>query len=306
MRHGVVVSRGTALVLVLWLMAALSLLVLVSANSVRQQTQRISIDLERMRVESVLDVGIQLGVQKLMAEPNGERGYRRLRMQLGENSLQLEVIPSSGLVDVNVASDELLQAFFERVGGLSPGEATIMVARVRDYLDPDDEPGGVGGAEAPQYRAAGRASGPRNGALDDLSELRMVLGMTSELYDIIQPFLGVNGQARIRIDAAPPPLIDMLTGQQGLGERIHSSPPESRESELLSNPAAEFFAAGTGRAGVIRVRASVQTHGGRWWQREAWVDLNARPDTLAPWTTLSLEPTRRISGPDNRNSTHGR
>ena len=299
-------DRGTALVLVLWLVAALSLLVLVSANSIRQQTQRVSVDLERLRMELVLDTALQLGVQKLMTDRAAASPYRRQRLQLGENTVQVESIPASGLVDVNVASDALLQALLERVGGLTPGEAVIMTARIRDYIDPDSEPGGVGGAEAPQYRAAGRPTGPRNAALDDLSELRMVLGMSPELYEIISPYLGINGQPRIQIDAAPPALIDALTGQQGLGERIHSSPPETRASEFLSGPAAEFFASGPAGGGAVRMRVSIRADGERWWQREAWIDLGERPGSLTPWTTLSLEPTRRINSPENRNSTHGR
>ncbi|WP_020226492.1 general secretion pathway protein GspK [Acidovorax sp. MR-S7] len=299
-------KRGTALVLVLWLVAALSLLVLVSASSIRQQTQRVSVDLERLRMELALDTALQLGVQKLMADRSAAGLYRRQRLQLDENTIQIEIIPASGLVDVNVASDALLQALLERAGGMTSGEAVIMTARIRDYIDPDSEPGGVGGAEAPQYRAAGKPTGPKNGGLDDLSELRMVLGMTPELYEIISPYLAINGQSRIQIDAAPPSLIDVLSGQQGLGERIHSSPPESRESELMAGPAAEFFSVGQSGAGAVRMRVSIQADGGRWWQREAWIDLSARPDSLTPWTTLSLEPTRRMNSPENRNSTHGR
>lgn len=299
-------GRGTALVLVLWLMAALSLLVLVSANSIRQQTQRVSIDLERLRMELALDTALQLGVQNLMADRAAGSFYRRQHLQLGNNNVRIETIPSSGLIDVNVASDELLQALFERAGGLPPGEALIMITRIRDYIDPDSEPGEIGGAEAPQYRAAGRPTGPPNRGLDDLSELRMVLGMTPELYEIIMPFLGVNGQSRIRIDAAPPALIDMLSGRKGFGEQILSSPPESRASEFLSGPAAELFSPGGVSARTVRMRVSIQAEGGRWWQREAWIDLSERPDTLTPWTTLSLEPTRRMNSPENRNSTHGR
>lgn len=172
-----------------------------------------------------------------------------------------------------------------------------MASRIRDYIDPDDEPGGIGGAEAPQYRAAGWPVLPRNGPFDDLSELRMVLGMTPELYEIISPYLGINGQQRIEIDAAPPALIDALTGQPGLGAQIQSSPPEMRAGALLSGAAAQFFTPARTGGGTVKVRAMVQADQGQWWQRDAWVDLSTRPDALTPWTTLSLEPTRRMNPP---------
>lgn len=289
---------GTALVLVLWLVAALSLVVLAGAHGVRQQTQRVAVDLDRLRAEAVLDAALQLGVQRLMADRGAASQFRMLRMQLGQNAVSVEILPSGGLVDVNVASEALLGALLQKVGGLAPGEAAILASRIRDFIDPDDTPGGVGGAEAPQYRAAGRQIMPRNAALDDLSELRAVLGMTPELYEIISPYLGINGQQRIDIGSAPPALIDALSGQSGLGARVHSSPPEMRTGALLSGAAAEFFASARSSGGAVKVRAFMKTDGERWWLREAWVDLRERPDSLTPWTMLSLEPTRRANKPE--------
>lgn len=288
-------AKGAALILVLWLVASLSLVVLAGAQGVRQQTQRTTIDLERLRAESVLDASVQLIAQRLLSEKNGAGGYRIQRVPLGSNDVWVEITPSEGLVDINVASDALLQALFQRAGGLTEGEALIMASRVRDFIDADDIPGGVGGAEAAQYRAAGWPTVPRNAALDDLSELKFVLGMTSELYEIIAPHLGINGQQRIAIDSAPPALIDALTGQPGLGARIHSSSPESRGGMLVGLGGSEFFSTSRARgAQTVRLRAFVRAADDRWWQREVWVDLGERPDALTPWTTLSVEPTRRL------------
>lgn len=292
-------SRGAALILVLWLVASLSLVVMASSRGIRQQTQRAALDLERLRAESVLDAAIQLTAQRMMTEKTADSWYRIQRLPMGPNDIWVEITPSGGLVDVNVASEALLQALFQRAGGLSSGEAAILTSRVRDFIDPDDTPGGVGGAEAAQYRAAGWPSLPRNGALDDLSELRSVLGMTSELYEIIAPHLGINGQQRIEIDSAPPALIDVLTGQPGLGARIHNSPPETRAGVLLTGAAAEFFSPARAGGGLtVRLNAFVRAEGDRWWQREAWIDLSERPGGLTPWTTLSLEPTRRLNKPE--------
>lgn len=289
--------RGAALILVLWLVAALSLTVLAGMRSVRQQTQRAGIDLQRLRVEPVLDAARQIAMQAWTHSSGKPQTYRTWHLHLDTWDVQLEAIPSSGLVDVNVASDALLTTFLQRVGGLAPGEAAIMASRIRDYIDPDDIPGGVGGAEAAQYRAAGWPTLPRNGALADLTDLRMVLGMTPELYDIISPYLGLNGQQRIALDAAPPALIDALAGQPGLGARIHASPPEMRATALQSAVLAELFSATPTSSGTIKVIARLRTEDGHGWEREAWMDLSMRPDTLTPWTTISLEATRRMPIP---------
>ncbi len=295
-------SRGAALILVLWLVAALSLVVLVSAQGMRLQTRRVAVDLDRMRSQQALDAVLELGAQRLMADRKAAGRYRVWRMQMGDAAVRLEIIPAEGLVDINVANDRLLEAVFEKIGGLPQGEANIMASRIKDFIDPDDAPRGAGGAEAPQYRAAGKAVMPRNAPVDDLSELQMVLGMTPQLYGIISPYLGINGQARIAVDAAPPALIDKLTGQPGLGARIHSTPLEGR-ADLLTGVAAEYFSPNArGDGGALKLLASVQTQEGRWWQREAWVDLSERPDSLTPWTTLSLEPTRRMQTPQQESN----
>lgn len=292
-------SIGAALIVVLWLVAALSLVVAAGARGVRLQTQRTAMDVERLRSESLLDAAIQLMAQRLHGERGQPMVYRVQRMTLGQTEIWVEVTPSGGLVDVNVASEGLLRTLFQRAGSLTPGEAAILTSRVQDYIDPDDTPSGVGGAEAPQYRSSGWPSLPRNAALEDRSELKSVLGMTPGLYEIIAPHLGINGQQRIEVDSAPPALIDVLTGQQGLGSRLQNSPPEMRAGVLLSGPAAEFFSPSQSSGSqTMRFRAYVGMEGDRWWLREVWIDLSERPDALTPWTTLSIEPTRRFKRPE--------
>ena len=291
-------STGAALVLVLWLVAALSLTVLAGAHGMRQQTQHAGLALERLRAEALLDGALQLAAQKLVAEKDQPIHYRRQVLALGGQEIWLEVTPATGLIDINVASDALLLALLQRAGGLPAGDAAIMVSRIRDFIDPDDTPTGAGGAEAAQYRAASWPAVPRNSALEDISELKSVLGMTPELYDIIAPHLGINGQQRLSIDSTPPALIDVLTGQKGLGARIHSASPETRAG-MLSGAAAEFFSpAAANMVLAVRVQVLVQMDGERWWLREGWIDPHERPDTLAPWTLLSLEPAHRTNKPE--------
>lgn len=292
-------TRGAALILVLWLVAALSLVVLAGARGARLHTQRVAVDLERLRAESDLDAAIQMVAVQLMLERELITGYRRLGLRLGDSQAWVEVVPSSGLVDVNVASRELLEGLLQRVGHLSSGEASVLTSRIRDFVDPDDTPSALGGAERAQYAAAGRTVGPRNAGLDDLTDLRFVLGMSSDLYETISPFLGLNGQQRIDINAAPPSLIDALSGQPGLGAAFQAAPPEMRSGALPAGVDDKLFTmAGGGPAQSVRVRALVQTQPGRWWERQVWLDLATRPEAITPWTTLSVESVRRVTRPE--------
>lgn len=287
--------QGAALITVLWLSAALALMVGASARSVSAYLRLASVELERVRAEAVLDGAIALVAQHLRAAPDGGTRYRRYRLRLGALDVEVEATPAKGLVDVNVASDELLQALLRGAGGLDHGSAAVQLARIRDWIDPDDQPSGVGGAEAAQYRAAGWPSLPRNARIEDGTDLLAVLGFNFQLYDKIKLFLGVNGNQRVDIGAAPPALIDALTGQAGLGARLYALPPQQRDAELANYTGAGVFDYRPKDAdGTVRLVASLPGANGQRWQREVWIDRSERPDTLTPWTTLHIEPTRRI------------
>lgn len=289
---------GAALILVLWLIVALSLVVLAGVRGVRVHTQRSAFELDRMRAQAVLDAAIQVTVRTLLEDRTLSVNYRRFELQLDEQRVEIEVVPEDGLVDVNVATPEVLVALLERAGGLTRGEATIMQARIKDFIDPDDIPSGVGGAELVQYQAAGAAGRPKNSGLDDLDELRFVLGMSPELYATIHPFLGINGRQRVAIGSAPPELIDLLSGQPGLGERVRTLDAESRASLVQSGLLSSLFMASTATQNqTVRVRARVQSADQRRWERAAWIDLATRPQAVTPWTTRSVEPVRRVPVP---------
>lgn len=289
---------GAALILVLWLVVALSLVVLAGARGVRLHTQRSAFELDRMRVQAALDAAIQVTASALMADNSLPAGYQRLQLHLGDARIDIEVVPGDGLIDINVASPEVLEALLVRVGGLAPGEATVMEARIRDFIDPDDIPSGVGGAELAQYQAAGAVGRPKNGGLDDLDELRFVLGMSPELYATIFPFLGLNGQQRIVIGSAPPELIDLLSAQPGLGDRVRALGAESQASLVQSGLLSSLFTASTSMKNqTIRVRARIQSADQRIWERLVWLDLSTRPQAVTPWTTRSIEPVRRVTAP---------
>ena len=53
-------QRGAALILVLWMTVGLSLVVLAGAQSARLYTQRVGLELERIRVDAALEAATEL------------------------------------------------------------------------------------------------------------------------------------------------------------------------------------------------------------------------------------------------------
>jgi general secretion pathway protein K len=74
--------------------------------------------------------------------------------------------------------------------GLDQTSANTMADRVLDWREPGNLKR-LNGAKAPDYAAAGLPYGPRDGPFQSISELRLVLGMSSALYNQIEPAITV-------------------------------------------------------------------------------------------------------------------
>ena len=96
-------QQGAALILVLWMVVGLSLVVLAGAQSARFYTQRVGLELERTRVDTALESATGLVLSALTADKELAKGYRRLLVPVGGAEVVVEVVPTDGLVDINVA-----------------------------------------------------------------------------------------------------------------------------------------------------------------------------------------------------------
>ncbi|MDM3869757.1 type II secretion system minor pseudopilin GspK [Porticoccus sp. W117] len=82
----------------------------------------------------------------------------------------------------------LLQSFEELP--VDQNEAVEITEAVIDWLDPDDEATGFGGAESSYYQSAATPGyRPANREMLSVSELRLVKGVTAELFQLVAPHL---------------------------------------------------------------------------------------------------------------------
>ncbi|UTW45578.1 type II secretion system minor pseudopilin GspK [bacterium SCSIO 12696] len=83
----------------------------------------------------------------------------------------------------------LLQTF-DDVLPLDRNEAIEITQAVIDWLDADDDTTGFGGAESIFYQTAGQTGyRPANREMTSTSELRLVKGVTPELYQLLEPLV---------------------------------------------------------------------------------------------------------------------
>jgi general secretion pathway protein K len=284
---------GLALVAVLWVVAALALLVaslaLVAKNEVRAAQMRVSSG----EAAALGDAAIQLAVLDWKTtEPAPDRLMRAQYVFEGV-TIDVELIPATGYVDLNAASDTLLQAVFEHGAGLAPDPARTLAQRIIDWRDPDTEPL-PDGAEAEAYEAAGVSWRPRNERFIVPEDLLQVLGVDLDLYAKINKFFTVwSGSAGVDPRAAPEEVLFVLTAGDAANATRIAEARDAGQFGIDTTMLDPAWLTANGNRNTLHVLASMPVEAGRRAVRERWVRLTPEKDGT-PWKTIRTEPVHFI------------
>jgi general secretion pathway protein K len=260
-------QRGIVLVVVLWVLALLGIIAASFSRQTRVEMRVAHNLVENAKAEALADAGVERAMLGLI-DPNEATVWRAdgrpYLLALGEGRVRITLQDEAGKIDLNLASDEMLQGLFEAVG-LSPGDAARMVDRVVDFRDPDDRRRPAG-AEDPDYFAAGRMQGAKNAPFESVDELLQVLGMTREIYERAAPYLSVYSRRQVEPLSASPLVVEVL-------RRVA---PEAL-ARLRAAQAADAGAPRLIRPRIVAVTAEASTAGGGVFIREAILQRFARP-----------------------------
>lgn len=192
MRRGRAHQRGVALLLVLWLVVLLTALVGAFALSARiehlqgQVQHRDVVGLQAARA------GLEYAAARLVDPDPAQRWLpdgQPYDWQFDQATVQVRIVDETGKVDLNAADASLLEGLFTALGAADQAQA--LAGAILDWRDPDDLGQIAGGAETPQYLAAGLPYGAKDAPFDSVSELELVLGMTPALYARVLPHVTV-------------------------------------------------------------------------------------------------------------------
>lgn len=103
------------------------------------------------------------------------------RIPIGEGEISLRIQDMERRININSAPEPLLELAFQ-VLGASAGEASLVAAAIMDWRDRDDMEHAKGGAEQGYYASLNPPYAPKNGPIDDISELLRVRGITPQIY----------------------------------------------------------------------------------------------------------------------------
>src|SRR5687768_14039744 len=184
-------ERGAALLLVLWLIALLTALIGAFAMTARVEALQGRILSDGAKAQELARAGVEYSLLRLAdTEPTTRwlpdgRGYR---WNYTGSEIELHIVDETGKVDLNQASQPLLTALMQALG-TDREQAGRVAAAILDWRDPDPLTQVSGGAEDPDYAAAGRPYGAKDTAFETVAEVEQVLGMTPELYARLEPYL---------------------------------------------------------------------------------------------------------------------
>lgn len=290
-------SRGLALIAVLWMVAALTLLVTSLLAVSRASTQSAQNHGALVQATAVGDAAIQLAlVEWQHSKPNPvQRVHGHYRFE----GLPIEVAltPASAYINLNRASPRLLHDLLHYAGGLDSMSAETLAQRIIDWRDPD-EATLDGSSELAPYLAAGLAVRPRNSAFLSAEDLLQVAGIGLDLFARIEPLITVwGGGSGVDPRSAPENVLAVLAkGDQGLVAMLVRQ--RAQGSATIDTSMLDRANLGGANANILHLQATVTMVDGSRIVRGRWLEPKAGDDG-APWQSIATEAARYLAAPSN-------
>lgn len=263
-------QQGMALIAVLWLVAALSLMVTGVSGVVRQEAKMIGVAKDKVTAQAVGDAAVVMVLQQLSADRTILQETTETSVNYQGMQVAVSVMPLNGLININGASLPLLNALLSVGGGLPEGAAQELAIAILDR------------------RERASLDGRRPERFEAIEDLMQVPGIDYDLYARLAPLITASttgsGGATVNPLAAPPDVLRVLAnGDEGIAARIAASrgQPGLDTSGLDAN-----LARPGGAQRRYRITAQVPMADGRIFLVDRSVYFGARTRDGLPWYTF--------------------
>ena len=228
-------ARGFIVVAVLWILAALSALVLIYLTYVTNTAVVVAGTTDRVQAEALESAGVELAVYQLTSVNETARPTSgTFNAKVGAGRVTVTFRSEAARIDLNAAPKGLLTGFITGLGA-APSDAAGYADRILAWRAPtelgDDDP------ENSFYRASGAAYLPRHAPFPAAEELWLVKGIPPDIIERMLPFVTVfSNLASVNIFDAAPQVVAALPGmtpeklQDVLAQR--ADPAQDRQSLL--------------------------------------------------------------------------
>lgn len=250
-------QNGMALALLLWFLAALSLMVGGLMLVAKSDITYTNLQKNKAELAALGDAA----AYSLLAGVNARQlGRLHYEVQFSGKSIAVTTVPAVGLVSLYHADENLLSELFFEYGGLDSSQAMAIAESVVEWRE----------------LRKGRESRNSRGAVghNAIEDLMSVDGVTRELFERVKPWIHAESAGgSVSPEWAPEQVLRLLN----IGG-VETSQRESNGDDVAS----------TLYKGTMRISSSVTDGGGKVYTRNVWVRPSG--DTLLGWVILRREP----------------
>ncbi|MFM9914922.1 MAG: type II secretion system protein GspK [Rhizobacter sp.] len=262
-----------ALVAVLWMVAALSIMVVGMSYGVRGETRKASLTRQGIALGGLGNAAINLVLQEMLSstERTTRLSYKDVTYQ--NQLIRVEILPINGLIDINNASESLLTKLISIQGDLDRERATNLARKTIDIRS--------------QKNPAGQGRG-----FESVEDWLTVPGIDYTLYARMKGLVSADlfgvGSGRVNPLAAPQEVLTVLTGGNvEQASKIASERDSDRTGiDTTMLDASDVETVPTNRFRIsARVTASTDT---QLWITQT-VDITATKRDGLPWRIFHVE-----------------
>lgn len=292
-------ERGVALLVVLWIIASATLLVVSFNATVRSGLSFVNSEVGLSRSENLLDAGLEIAVARLIDQEPARRwlpdGLAR-SVPFAGHRLRIKISDPNGLIDLNKTDEKVLLEFFKQFTDTDSAARAI-----RDRIKmARDQAMKTGQSSSPFEKTDptgdSNETPPPTPAFVDAAEARMIEGISADLYRKILPFLTVYSRdGAINPLSAPQEVVladaelrglDFTAKREAFLAGRHSDPQNDRDRNGADNRDELDPDGGFGPAYIVEVATAAK--GERYSAKKIFV-IATDLDANAPYRILAVK-----------------
>jgi general secretion pathway protein K len=225
-------SKGSILILSLWVLLLLGVVTVAVGFQVRQRLRLVERLETREKLRYIAESGVKKAIQVINHKDHAQAAQDAHRddwSRLAEDAGDTEV--GDGFFTATVVDEErkihlnrqdtpqVLMQLFRDVVPMSQEHAHEIALCILDWRDADDF-SYLGGAESGYYRGLDPPYRAKNGDFDVLEELLFVKGVMPEVFARVRPFLTLHGSGKVNVNTASETVLTSLGLAAPLAARV--------------------------------------------------------------------------------------
>jgi general secretion pathway protein K len=258
------------LVAVLWIVAALSIVVTSISSSVRQEVKAVSASRQSLIGQAMGQAAIQLALQDLSSRPDRAQAISFIDTVFMDTPIRIRVLPLTGLIDINNAPPALLASLF-RYAGVDPKGAEALAAAAVEWRSAKDGRGRPVAFEAPE-------------------DLLRVRGVDYTLYARLSGVIttDVQGNGLVSPPAAPDEVLRVLASGNAAPPAGRATEGDTARARFDTTTLNGEFTDNNAQTQRFQLQARVPLSGGSWLLVSSTVDFSGGRNGLQ-WRTIHTD-----------------